>query len=142
MTPGWAPIVVAVDRFPGRYPSRESNMGSKLSGSQLVKLESLEEARRKWDRVRKLIEQAATSPKTQGEFMRQCHRTASEVGRFLANNAFGPLSTYALDLATLIKRPGTYESKVGALREMVGRGYVGFDRAQRDIQRAKVDSGD
>ncbi len=107
----------------------------KLSGTQLVKLESLEEARRKWDRVRKLIEQAATSPKTQGEFMRQCHRTASEVGRFLANNAFGPLSTYALDMALLVKRPGLFQSKLGAMRDAVARGYVGFDRAARDIQR-------
>ena len=111
-------------------------MGSKLSGAQLGKLESLEEAKRKWDRVRKLVEQAAVSPKAQGELMRQCHRTSTEIGRFLANNAFGPLSSYATDLAVLIKRPGTFESKVGAMRDAVGRGYVGFERAGREIQRS------
>ena len=108
---------------------------AKLSGADLVKLESLEEARRKWDRVKKLIEQAAISPKQEGELMRQCHRTSNEVGRFLANNGFGPLSTYALDLALLIKRPGTFQSKLGAMRDAIGRGYVGFDRGRRDIQR-------
>ncbi len=117
-------------------------MGSKLTGAQLAKLDSLEQAKRKWDRVRKLVEQAAVSPKSQEELMRQCHRTSSEVGRFLSNNGFGPLSSYATEQAVLIKRPGTFESKVGAMRDAVAKGYVGFDRARRDIQRAKVDSGD
>ena len=112
-------------------------MGSKLSGAQLGKLESLDQAKRKWDRVRKLVEQAAGSPKTQGELMRQCHRTATEIGRALANSGFGALSSYAVDLALLIKRPGTYQSKLGALREAIGRGYVGFERAGRDIQRSQ-----
>jgi hypothetical protein len=111
-------------------------MGSKLSGAQLGKLESLEEAKRKWDRVRKLVEQAAAAPKEQGEFMRQCHRTSSEVGRFLANNGFGPLASYATEMTVLIKRPGTLQSKLGAMRDALGRGYVGFDRAGRDIQRS------
>ena len=56
-------------------------MGSKLSGVDQVKLEALENARKKWDRVKTLVEQAGMSPKTQGEFMRICGRTANEVGR-------------------------------------------------------------
>ena len=111
-------------------------MGSKLSGAQLGKLEALGEAKKKWDRVRKLVELAAISPKAQGELMRQCHRASTEIGRFLANNAFGPLSSYAVDLAVLIKRPGTFSSKLGALRDALARGYVGFERAGREIQRS------
>ncbi len=111
-------------------------MGSKLSGAQLVKLECLEEARRKWDRARKLVEQAAVTPKSQEDLMRQCHRTSTEVGRLLSNNGFGALSSYAIELAGVIKRPGTFQSKVGAMRDTVGKGYVGFDRARRDIQRS------
>ena len=111
-------------------------MGSKLSGAQVVKLDSLDEARRKWDRVKKLVELAASSPKGQDDLMRQCHRTSNEVSRFLSNNGFGPLSTYAMELALLIKRPGTFQSKVGAMRDTVGKGYVGFDRARRDIERS------
>ncbi len=110
-------------------------MGSKLSGAQLVKLESLDEAKRKWDRVRKLVEQAAVAPKSQSDLMRQCHRTSNEVGRFLSSNAFGPLSNLAIELAVVIKRPGTFPSKLGAMRDAVGKGYTGFDRARRDIQR-------
>ncbi len=112
-------------------------MGSKLSAaSQLAKLELLKEAKRKWDRVRKLVEQAAVAPKSQSDLMRQCHRTATEVGRFMANNGFGPLSSYALELGVLIKRPGTFQGKLGALRESIGKAYAGFDRARRDVQRS------
>ncbi len=111
-------------------------MGSKLSGAAQVKLESLVEARRKWDRVKKLVEQAAVAPKSQEELMRQCHRTSTEVGRLLSNNGFGALSSYAIELASVIKRPGMFQTKLGAMRDAVGKGYVGFDRARRDIQRS------
>ncbi len=108
---------------------------AKLSGAQMVTLESLEEGRRKWDRVHKLVELAAASPKSQGDLMRQCLRTSSEVGRFLSSNGFGALSNHAIELASVIRRPGTFPSKVGALREAVGKAYVGFDRARLDLQR-------
>ena len=109
-------------------------MGSKMTTAQVVKLDLLEQGRRKWDRVRKLVELAAVSPKSADDLMRQCHRTAQEAGRFFGSNGFGPLSTYAVDLATHIKRPGTFQGKLGALRETVGKGYAGFDRAQLSIK--------
>ena len=70
----------------------------KLSGAQVGKLDSLDQAKRKWDRVHKLVELAAVSPKSADDLMRQCHRTASEVGRFLSSNAFGPLCDQYADL--------------------------------------------
>ncbi len=108
----------------------------KLSGTQLVKLESLDEAKRKWDRVHKLVELAAGTPKSQGDLMRQCLRTSSEAGRFLSSNGFGVLSNHAIELASIIRRPGTFPGKLGALRDAVGKAYAGFDRARRDIQRS------
>ncbi len=108
---------------------------AKLSGAQMVKLESLEEARRKWDRVRKLVEQAAASPKSQDDLVRQCLRTTSEVGRFLSSNGFGALANHAIEMASVIRRPGTVQAKLGAMRETVGKAYVGFDRARLDLQR-------
>ncbi len=109
---------------------------AKLSGAQMVKLESLEEARRKWDRVRKLVEQAAASPKSQDDLIRQCLRTSSEVGRFLSSNGFGALANHTIELASVIRRPGTVQAKIGAMREAVGKAYVGFDRVRRDIERS------
>jgi hypothetical protein len=111
-------------------------MGSKLSGTQAVKLESLDDAMRQWDRVRKLVEQAAASPKSQSDLMRQCHRTSTDVGRLLSNSGFGALSSCAGELAAVIKRPGMFQTKLGAMREAVGKGYVAFDRARRDIKQS------
>ncbi len=67
--------------------------------------------------------------------MRQCSRTVDQAGRFFGSNGFGPLSTLAVDLGALIKRPGTFQGKLGALRETVGKGYAGFDRAQLSIKK-------
>ena len=36
-------------------------MGSKMTGKQAVKIEALDEGVRKWERVRRLVEQAAVS---------------------------------------------------------------------------------
>ncbi len=112
-------------------------MGSKLSGVQLVKLEALDEGKRKWDRVRKLVEQAAVSPKSQPDLMRQCHRAATEVGRLMSNSGLGVLSSYAHELAGVIKRPGTFQSKLGAMRDAVAKAYVGFDGARRAVQKSE-----
>jgi hypothetical protein len=110
-------------------------MGSKLSGTQLVKLEALKDARKKWDRVRKLIETAAVTPSSQGDLLRQCQRTSSEVGRFLLNAGFGAVANYANDLAMLIRRTTTLQSKLGAMRDLVAQGYGGLDRAERAIEK-------
>jgi hypothetical protein len=109
-------------------------MGSKLSGTQIAKLDTLGEARRKFHRVRKLIEQAAVTPKAAGDLMRQCQRTSSEVGRLLTNAGFGALAGYASDLAALIKRTSTVQSNLRPIREMVAQTYAGFDRAERAIE--------
>lgn len=109
-------------------------MGSKLSGTQLAKLDTLGEARRKLHRVRKLIEQAAVTPKGAGDLMRQGQRTSAEVGRLLTNAGFGALAGYASELAGLIKRTNTLHGNLRALREMVAQAYAGFDRAQRAIE--------
>lgn len=107
----------------------------KLTNTQLVKLDTLDEGRRKWDRVRKLVEMAAVTPKSADDLMRQCSRTADEAGRFYGSNGFGPLSTHAVDLVAHIKRPGTFQAKLGAFRETVGKCYAGFDRAKLAIKK-------
>jgi hypothetical protein len=53
----------------------------------------------------------------------------------MSNNGFGPLASYAGELAGAIKRPGTFETKLGAMRDAIGQGYVAFDRARREITR-------
>ena len=108
-------------------------MGSKLTGKQAVKIEALDEGVRKWERVRRLVEQAAVSPKSQDDLLRQCHRAATDVGRLMSNSGFGPLASYAGELAGAIKRPGAIQSKLGAMRDAVGKGNNAFERARREV---------
>ncbi len=110
-------------------------MGSKLSAADQQKLEVLGEAKRKWDRIHTLVEQSATEVKARDTLMQQCHRNASAVGRFFLNNALGPLAQNANDLAFIVKRSGRFESRLGSMREAVGKGYAGIDRALSALRR-------
>lgn len=110
-------------------------MGSKLSPADQQKQEALGEGKRKWDRIHSLVEKAASEERARDTLMRQCHRNASAVGRFFANNALGQLAQNANDLAFILKRSGRFESRLGSMREAVGRGYAGIERALSDIRR-------
>jgi hypothetical protein len=110
-------------------------MGSKLSASDQQKLEALTEGKRKWDRIHMLVEKSVSEERAREALMRQCHRTASGVARFFANNALGPLAQTANDLAFTIKRSGRFETKLGALREAVGRGYAAIDQGLGKLRR-------
>ncbi len=110
-------------------------MGSKLSAADQQKFEALNEGKRKWDRIHALVEKAASEVRARETLMRQCHRNASTVARFFANNALGPLAQTANDLAFTIKRSGRFESRLGSMREAVGRGYAGIDQALSAIRR-------
>ncbi len=110
-------------------------MGSKLSPADQGKLEALGEGKRKWDRIHALVEKAASEERARETLMRQCHRNASAVARFFANSALGPLAQTANDLAFTIKRGGSFQAKLGSMREAVGRGYAGIDQALSAIRR-------
>ncbi len=110
-------------------------MGSKLSAADQQKLDVLGEAKRKWDRIHALVEKAASEERSRETLLRQCHRNASTVARFFANNALGQLAEIANDLAFIMKRPGRFESKLGSMREAVGKGYAGIDRVLSALRR-------
>ncbi len=110
-------------------------MGSKLSAADQGRVEALDEGKRKWDRIRSLVEKAAMEERGRETLLRQCHRNASTLARFFANNALGPLAQTANDLAFVVKRSGRLESRIGSIREVVGRGYAGIDQAQSRLRR-------
>ena len=118
-------------------------MGSKLSPADQGKIDALGEGKRKWDRIHALVEKAASEERGRETLLRQCHRNASTVARFFANNALGPLAQTANDLAFVVKRSGRLESRIGSIREAVGRGYAGIDQALSAIRRrAKASNAD
>ena len=110
-------------------------MGFKLSPADQQKKEALGEGKRKWDRIHALVEKAVLEERGRDTLLRQCHRIASALARFFANSALGPLAQTANDLAFVVKRSGRLESRIGSIREVVGRGYAGIDQALSALRR-------
>ena len=110
-------------------------MGSKLSAADQQKLGALGEGKRKWDRIHALVEKAASEERARDTLMRQCHRNVSAVSRLFANNALGQLAQTATDLALIIKRSGKFETRLGSMREAVGRGSAAIDQALSALRR-------
>jgi hypothetical protein len=108
-------------------------MGSKLSGTALKKLDTLEEARSKWDRIHSLLEHAAAPTGGRDQFLRQCRRAAEELARLLSGSGFGNLADTASQLAMLIGRTRNFEQRVGSIREAVAAVLTGIERAESAI---------
>ena len=110
-------------------------MGSKLSSKALRKLEALEEATRKWDRVHSLVEKTAGARTGQDMFLSQISRAAADVNRLFMNNGLGPLADTANQLSMLVRRGGSMQSKVRSMREMVVSVRGGIERARKAVLR-------
>ncbi len=112
-------------------------MGKKVSSKGLKKLDTLAEARRKWDRVHSLVETTAAAKTGQDMYLGQIKRAAEDVGRVFMNGGYGPLAGNANDLAMLVKRGGSMQTKVRNMREIVGSVYGGIDRAEKSVMDAE-----
>jgi len=108
-------------------------MGSKLSANAQQKLSALEEARRKWDRIHGLVELAATQKTGQDMYLGQIRRAAQDVSRVFLNNGMGPLADGANQMALLVRRGGTIQSKLRAMREQVASVRGGIERAEKAV---------
>lgn len=106
-------------------------MGSKLSAKAQQKLELLETARRKTDRLHNLVEQYAHSG--QDLFASQIARAATELGRALMAAGYGPMADYANQLGMGAKRGGATQSKYRALRDAVAQLRPAIDRAEKAV---------
>lgn len=114
-------------------------MGQKLSANAIQKIATLKEAKRKWDRVHSLVEQAATQAESREVFLRQCRRAAEDVSRVLEQAGFRSLADTADQLPSVIKRPGSINARLGGMREVVGALYTAIDRTESRIVRDERD---
>ncbi len=108
-------------------------MSSKLSARAQLKLDALGEARRKWDRVHHLVEMVATQKVGHDMYFTQIRRAAEDVSRVFLNNGYGPLADSAKQMALLVRRGGTMQSKMRSMREQVGSVRAGIERAERAV---------
>jgi hypothetical protein len=104
---------------------------AKLSANAQRKLDVLEEARRKWDRIHSLVELAGSQRTGQDMYVSQIRRAAEDVNRVFLNGGFGPLAEEAKQMALATKRGGTIRTKVNAMRELVVSVRTGMERAVR-----------
>ena len=108
-------------------------MAKKLSSKAMKKLDTLAEAKRKWDRVHSLVEMTATQKTSQDMYLSQAKRAAEDVGRVFMNGGYGPLAGNANDLALLVRRGGSVQHKIPGMREIVGSVYGGIERAEKAV---------
>ena len=119
-------------------------MAAKLSGSAARKAETLEEARRKWDRVRALVERVASGGAGESivTLMKQIGRAATDVGRVLENNGYGALSQSAAELGLIAQRAKLSQGKVRTMREQVAGVRNAIDNAERLLHKEVTDDGE
>jgi hypothetical protein len=96
-------------------------------------LETLEEARRKLDRVYALVEQYAAARDHQDTMAPPISRAASDVARVLLADGYGVLGDTANQISMLAKRGGATMSKFRGLREMTASIRAGIESEQKII---------
>jgi hypothetical protein len=108
-------------------------MAGKLSAGAQIKLDSLSQGRRKWDRVRSLVEQYASARSGQEQFAGMIQRAASDAGRLFMNNGWGVMADGANQVAMLAKRGGATTTKFRGLREFVASVLAAMERQEKQI---------
>jgi hypothetical protein len=106
---------------------------AKLSANAQRKLDVLEEARRKWDRIHSLVEMAGSQQTGQDMYVNQIRRAAEDVNRVFLNGGFGPLAEEAKQMVLATRRGGTIRAKVNAMRELVVSVRAGMERAEKAV---------
>ena len=108
-------------------------MGSKLSSKGLKKMETIQQARRKWDRVHGLVEQYGTQKVGEDMFLGQIARAAVEVNRVFMNSGYGVMADQANQLAMLAKRGVGKPMKLRAMRDFVSAVKAAMERQEKMI---------
>ncbi|UCD23657.1 MAG: hypothetical protein JSW51_11550 [Gemmatimonadota bacterium] len=105
----------------------------KLSSKAQRKLDALDEARRKWDRIHSLVELCGSQPTGHDMYLGQIRRAAQDVGRVFMTSGNGPLADQANQMVLATKRGGTIQTKLRAMRELVVSVRGGLERAERSV---------
>jgi hypothetical protein len=106
---------------------------AKMSSTAQRKLDALDEARRKWDRIHSLVEMCGSQPTGQDMYLGQIRRAAQDVGRVFMSSGNGPLADQANQMALATKRGGTIQTKLRAMRELVVAVRGGIERGEKAI---------
>ncbi len=109
-------------------------MAKKLSPKGMLRMEAIEEATRKMDRIRGFVEKYAVAKTGQDTLLIPMRRTATDVSRVLLGGGYGVIAESAKQIAQLARGGGNQHTKTRSLRELVGGIYVGLERATRAVR--------
>lgn len=107
--------------------------GMKMSAGAQLKLDTLAQARRKWDHVYSLVEQYASAKTGQEAFAGIISRAAADVSRLFMNNGWGVMADGANQVSMLAKRGGATATKFRGLRELVTNVRAAMERQEKQI---------
>lgn len=131
-----------------------STQSSGLSPETRGRLAVLEEARRKWEHIRALVQQA--SARKSGVFhvtaretasgwgpdrqvknvLDQARRMAADVGQMLAEHRFASLAEEVNQLVLSVRpSAGVNPGMLGAVREIIGSVMTGIEQAEVEVRR-------
>lgn len=108
-------------------------MGSKLSAKAQLKLDTLTEARRKWERVYGLVEQYGGARTGDDTLLSQLSRTAADVSRLFMNNGYGIMADHANQVAMMAKGSAGKQTKLRTMRELIGSVKAAIEHAEKMI---------
>ena len=116
-------------------------MAKKLSSKGMIKMEAIEEATRKLDRIRGFVEKYAVAKSGQETLLIPMRRTATDVSRVLLTGGYGVIADSAKQIAQLARGGGNQYTKTRSLRELVGGIYVALERATRAVLQEESKQG-
>lgn len=108
-------------------------VGPKLSTKAQLKIDMLQTARRKFDRIHSLVEQYAGTTKGDDAMMGPLARTATEVARMFMNSGYGIMADHSNQIAMMAKRGVGKVTKLRAFRESVASVRSAMDHAEKMV---------
>ncbi|MFQ5551256.1 MAG: hypothetical protein ACE5FJ_08475 [Gemmatimonadales bacterium] len=108
-------------------------MAKKFSAGARRKLDVLEEASRKMDRVHSLVEQYAAAKGGADHLLMSMAHASKTLARLLLIGGFGAIADTLNGIATLARRGGSQQTKARNLRELVASGQAAIERAVKSV---------
>jgi hypothetical protein len=108
-------------------------VGMQLSAQGQLKVDMLQTARRKYDRLHSLVEQYAGMTKGDDSMMSPIARTATEVARMFMNNGYGIMADHSNQIAMMAKRGVGKVTKVRTFRESIASVRAAMDHAEKTV---------
>lgn len=111
-------------------------MAGKMSAKAMMKMETLEECRRKTERIVSLTEQYAGARSGQDQFMMNIIRAATTMQRTLMMNGYGVMADTANQIVMQARRGGMPRTKARNLRENAGTLLAALERGMKAVKNA------